>query len=137
MYDWWGKFEGFSFETIKSYVKYSTQKNRLPITYGLFLDNNIIGLYQFRQEDLFARPDIYPWLANVYIDKPYRNMGFGKFLLESVPENARKDLNFEEIYLYTEYSKLYEKFGWEFISEIDTFLDECRIQRLYRLIIKR
>jgi len=28
---------------------------------------------------------------------------------------------------------LYEKFGWNYVSEIDTYSKEPRIQRLYRL----
>lgn len=69
MYNWWGKRDGYSFEKVKCFMKHSMEKDRLPQTYGLFLDDKIIGMYQFTYEDLSVRPDIYPWLANVYIDK--------------------------------------------------------------------
>jgi len=39
----------------------------------LLLEIKLFGMYQFTYEDLFVRPDIYPWLANVYIDEEYRN----------------------------------------------------------------
>ncbi len=42
------------------------------------LDDNIIGMFQFTYEDLSVRPDIYPWLANVYIDEKYSKMGYGE-----------------------------------------------------------
>ena len=32
-------------------------------------------------------------------------------------------------------TSLYEKYGWQFVSEIDTYLPEQRMQRLYRLSI--
>ena len=131
MYDWWGKAENYSYEAVYSYMLHSLQEKRLPQTYGLFLDETLIGMYQFTMEDLFSRPDIYPWLANVYIDTTYRASGYGRFLLNSVKKTAEKE-ELKELYLFTTHEGLYEKFGWDFIQEIDTFL-EPRIQRLYRL----
>ena len=131
MYDWWGKAENYSYKAVYSYMLHSLQGKRLPQTYGLFLDETLIGMYQFTMEDLFSRPDIYPWLANVYIDKAYRAYGYGRFLLNSVKKTAEK-AGLKELYLFTTHEGLYEKFGWDFIQEIDTFL-EPRTQRLYRL----
>ena len=68
----------------KCFMKHSMMEKRLPQTYGLFLDGKIIGIYQFGYEDLSVRPDIYPWLANVYIDESYREKGYGRKLLETV-----------------------------------------------------
>lgn len=92
-------------------MKNSLQKNRLPQTYGLFLDGNIIGMFQFTYEDLSVRPDIYPWLANVYIDEKYRKMGYGRKLLDNVKNMAKENTNFNELFLYTKHIGLYEKFG--------------------------
>ncbi len=112
------------------------QKDKLPQTYGLFLNNKIIGMYQFTLKDLDVRTDIYPWLANVYIDKQYRKLGYGKILLESVIKNAKNIKDFKEIYLFTKHISLFEKFGFEFIELIDTYNEKDRIQRLYKLKIK-
>ena len=131
MYNWWGKSEGHHYEAVYAYMSHSLQEKRLPQTFGLFLDGTLIGMYQFTMEDLFPRPDIYPWLANVYIEEPYRGCGYGRFLLNSVKETAAK-AGLEELYLFTIHDNLYEKFGWTFVQEIDTFL-EPRIRRLYHL----
>lgn len=133
MYKWWGKDEMHTFEEIKNFVKHSLQENRLPQTYGAFINNEIVGMYQFSYEDLFVRPDIYPWLANVYVDEKYRNTGICRKLMESVKENALNNINSNELYLYTKHINLYEKFGWKCISDIDTYNKENKIQRLYRL----
>ena len=95
MYNWWGKRDGYSFEKVKCFMKHSMMKKRLPQTYGLFLDDKIIGIYQFGYEDLSVRPDIYPWLANVYIDEEYRGKGYGRKLLETVNEIAKKNMDFD------------------------------------------
>ena len=133
MYDWWGKAEGYTFEVMKCYMENSVQKDRFPYTYGLFLDDKLIGMYQIRLDDLFVRPDLYPWLANVYIDVAYRNNGYARLIMESIKANAQKCREFKELYLYTVHKGLYEKYGWEYICEIDTFLTNDRIQRLYKL----
>lgn len=103
MHEWWGIEDGYSQEEIECFMKNSFQKSRLPQTYGLFLDNKIIGIYQFTYEDLSIRSDIYPWFANVYIYKKYRNKGYAKIMLYTVIENAKKVLDFDELYLYTEH----------------------------------
>lgn len=102
-------------------MQHSMEDNRLPQTYGVFLDNEIIGMYQFAYDDLSVRPDIYPWLANVYIDEKYRGKGYGRRLLESVYDNAKENIDFNKLFLYTKHIGLYEKFGWNFIGEVDTF----------------
>lgn len=136
IYERWGEKENYTFEEIKCFMKHSMQKDRLPQTYGLFLDNRIIGMYQFTYEDLDVRPDIYPWLANVYIAKEYRKKGYGKNLLLNIKEKAKEKTPFKEIFLYTKYTGFYEKFGWTFVSEIDTYKEIPRVQRLYKLKLK-
>ncbi len=47
MYEWWGKDEMHTFEQVKEFVKYSLQEKRLPQTYGAFINDEIVGMYQF------------------------------------------------------------------------------------------
>ena len=136
MYNWWGKKDGYTFEGVKCFMKHSLLKKKLPKTYGLYLNDIIIGMFQLTLEDLDVRPDIYPWLANVYIDEKYRGKGYGRFLLESIKDIVKQELDWDEIFLYTKYKGLYEKFGWKYLYEIDTFNDESRIERLYKLNLK-
>lgn len=136
MYKWWGQDEGYTLDSVKCYINHSFQKERLPKTYGLFNDNRIIGMFQFTYSDLDIRPDIYPWLANLYVDEKYRNKGVAKILLKKINEIAKSELEFNELYLFTTHVGLYEKFGWEYVSELDTYIKTPRKQRLYRLNLK-
>ena len=135
MYKWWGEADGYTFEGVKCYLQHSFLKDRLPKTYGLFHNGRIIGMFQFTYEDLEVRPDIYPWLANLYVDEEYRNKGVARILLEKVNQIAKTSLNFNDVYLFTKYTGFYEKFGWDYISELDTHRENTRIQRLYKLDI--
>ena len=135
MYGWWGRRENYPREAVREYVLHSLSEKRLPQTYGLFAGGELAGMYQFTHADLFVRPDIYPWLANVYLEPRFRGVGLGRVLLESVRRNASA-AGLDELYLYTSHTGLYEKFGWEYAGELDTFL-EPRVQRLYRLEVRR
>lgn len=135
MYGWWGAREGYTREAVKESLLHSLNTDRLPMTFGLYRNGTLIGLYQFTNSDLFVRPDLTPWLANVYLDPAYRGKGFGRRLLSTVKENARAYLSVPALYLFTTHAGLYEKYGWRFEAEIDTHLAP-RIQRLYRLSLK-
>ena len=128
IYEWWGNNEAFTLEQIKVFLKNCMQKDRLPQTYGAFIRDSIIGMYQFTYEDLFVRPDIYPWLANVYVDEKYRGKGVCRKMLESVKGNAKQNTQVNELWLYTKHINLYDKFGWEYVGNIDTCIEEQRVK---------
>lgn len=134
MYSWWGEEEGYSREAVRVCMAHSLNENGLPQTFGLFSDEELIGMFQFTYSDLFVRPDIYPWLANVYIDPRFRGRGHGRKLLLSVPDRALA-AGLDELNLFTETKGLYEKFGWRFMGEFDSFL-KPRMRRLYKLELK-
>ena len=52
--------------------------------------------------------------------------------MESVEVQAKENLNFEELYLFTKHETLYEKFGWEFVSNIKTYKQNDSVQKLYK-----
>ncbi|MBQ1821375.1 MAG: GNAT family N-acetyltransferase [Clostridia bacterium] len=132
MYAWWGEREGYTREAVKDSLLHSLNRDRLPMTFGLYRKGMLIGMFQFTNSDLFVRPDLTPWLANVYLDPAFRGKGFGRYMLSTVKDRAKAHLRAGELFLFTKHIGLYEKFGWIFREEIDTHL-EPRIQRLYRL----
>ncbi|WP_312071160.1 GNAT family N-acetyltransferase [Anaerotignum propionicum] len=134
-YHWWGEQEGFSMDKMEAYVLHSLCEDRIPQTYILLADEELVGVYQLSVMDLDVRPDIYPWLINVYIDKPYRGKGYLNLLMQSAKENCRR-LGIKEIFLYTTHEGLYEKYGLRFKEEFDTFIEGNEIQRLYSWNIK-
>lgn len=135
MYGWWGQEEGYSRDEVRNCMARSFQDEGLPQTYGLFVDDALVGIYQFVLADLFVRPDLYPWLANVYVSPDLRGQGFGDELMRSVMSCARAALPFDGLYLYTTHRGFYERYGWSYMGDVDTFLAQ-RVQRLYRLDVR-
>ncbi|MEG0794807.1 MAG: GNAT family N-acetyltransferase [Bacilli bacterium] len=135
LYNWWGIDENYTKESIKCMLEHTINKNDLPKTYIMLENNTLIGMYQFLYDDLDIRPDLYPWLSNVFIDPTFRGKGYSKVLLNSVYNNALKS-NLKELYLYTTHTNFYEKFNFTYLGTIDTFKTKDRIQRLYNIKIK-
>lgn len=130
MYEWWGVEEKYKYDDVYTYMKNSFNKDRLPQTFIMYLDGKIIGMYQITYRDLFVKPNIYPWVANIYIDKEYRNKGYGKLLISSIGNIVKDNTTFDGLFLYTAHKNLYEKYGWECIEIID------KKNKLYKLYLK-
>jgi ribosomal protein S18 acetylase RimI-like enzyme len=136
MYDWWGKEENWSKEKVYAYMKASFNDKLLPMTIIAFNENKEeIGMCHVTMRDLDCRPDIYPYIANLYIDKKYRNKGICKYILDAAIKEA-KCIGLDRLYIYTEHVGLYEKYGWEFIGNVETYLIS-HIQRLYLYDLKQ
>jgi len=70
--------------------------------------------------DLASRPDLTPWLASVFVDRPHRGRGYAARLVRRV-EEAALAIGTETLWLYTPDAQgLYAKLGWEIAgSEVD------------------
>ena len=97
-------------------IKYGIINNTYPITIILLKDNELIGFYQIVGHDN-DNTSYTPWIANVYVLEEYRGLGYGRVLIESIPD-FMKELNIKTIYLHTRHINLYEKFGFEKYQEL-------------------
>ena len=135
-YDWWGVKAGCPFEQVEEFVGNSQQDgSRLPQLFVAVDDGTVVGVFAISMsDDLVSRPDVYPWLANVYVAEDRRGQGVGRFMLERV-RYAMKEIGLSELYLYTHHVGLYERFGWEFVENVNTYKRDSPVERLYRLRI--
>lgn len=130
MYEWWGEKEGYCIEEIAHMMAHSVNTMRLPQTYTIWLENQLVGMYQFSLHDLDCRPDLYPWLCNVYLIPEVRGKGILYEVMAQVKQSMIQ-MGWSNLYLFTTHTGLYEKLGWQFIEEIETFLPQAHWQRLY------
>ena len=132
-YRWWGIPRGETCQQVRYMMEHSVCTNRLPQTFVALEEGEPVGMFQFSMtDDLYGRPDLYPWLINVYVPEKHRGRNICRFMMEQVPETA-KNAGLETLYLYTSHVGLYEKFGWKFMEEVPTFRAESPLERLYRL----
>ena len=136
-YKWWGIRDGQSKEQVKYYLKHCISKkaNVIPQTYIAIENNKVVGMYCITMSDDIERPDLYPYIANGYVEERHRGKGIYRKLMETVKSNCKK-LGIHKIYCYTKHKGLYEKFDFKYIGKIPTFREDSKIERLYVVNIK-
>jgi len=69
------------------------------------------------ENDFHDRPDLAPNVCAVYTEKPYRGRGIAGRLLNFVCEDM-KACRIDTLYLVTDHTSFYEKYGWEFLCVV-------------------
>lgn len=87
----------------------------LPRWYLLILNDEIIGSYGLIENDLMIRKDLTPWLCALYVEEDQRGQGLGNRLLKHGRCEAGR-LGFSNVYLCTDHTGYYEKYGWDFLG---------------------
>ena len=73
----------------------------------------IIGGLGVIENDFHDRPDLTPNICAVYTEKAYRGQGVAGRLLGMAVEDLRQK-GISPIYLLTDHTGFYERYGWEF-----------------------
>lgn len=133
MLSWWGTREGYSREKMLTYLKHlACGGPGLPQFYILVEQERTVGAFQLSMSDIDVRPDLYPWLTNVYVEADSRGRGYLNGIMQTV-KAVMERLGLPRIYLYTYHNGLYERYGFRLITEFQTFITPDDIQRLYVL----
>lgn len=81
------------------------------------------------ENDFHDRNDLTPNVCAVYTEEAYRGKGIcGKLLNFVVADNKAKGLS--PIYLVTDHTNFYEKYGWEFLCMVKGE-GESKLSRMY------
>ena len=84
--------------------------------YGWYLcldGDKIVGGMGVIENDFHDRKDLAPNVCAVYTDKDYRCQGIAGHLLDFTVEDMRSN-GVSPIYLLTDHTGFYERYGWEF-----------------------
>ena len=65
------------------------------------------------ENDFHDRPDLSPNVCAVYTDEPYRGRGIARALIGTVCQDMA-GMGIDTLYLVTDHTGLYERYGWEF-----------------------
>jgi GNAT superfamily N-acetyltransferase len=85
-----------------------------------------IGTASLVRYDMAERPQLSPWLADVYVTPAFRRQGVGSAVVQRIIAEARA-LDVETLYLYTaDQQSFYARLGWslrERLYHVDTEVD--------------
>lgn len=85
----------------------------VPAWYVIMDGDKIISGVGVIQNDFHERKDLAPNVCGVYTDEEYRGLGLMRRLLDFLCEDlASKGI--DTLYLITDHTSLYERYGWEF-----------------------
>lgn len=109
----WGVPTEAYLECMEAYLKKETE-------YGWYLcmnDDKIVGGMGVIENDFHDRKDLTPNVCAVYTEKDYRCKGIAGHLLNMVVDDM-KSKGITPIYLITDHTDFYERYGWEFLCMV-------------------
>ncbi len=115
--DWFASKWGIDrIEYEKSFNDCLDKNESLPQWYLAIGENDeIIGGCGLIQNDFVDRTDLFPYLCALYVEERARGNALGARLLENARIDAGR-LGFEKLYLCTDHTSYYERYGWRHIA---------------------
>ena len=108
----WGRRAGATMAQMVAFVAGHTATSGINQCFVLLDGGTPAGTVTTEAEDLAARPDLSPWLANLVVDEAFRGRGHANRLVRHV-EAAFQAAGITPIYLNTEHAAgLYTRLGW-------------------------
>lgn len=107
-------------------------KAKKPLSQWYLLEKNdtIIGCAGLITNDFISRMDLYPWVCALFIDEKFRGNNYGSLLLEKAKIDSQK-AGFDSLYLCTDHTDYYERFGYKYIGQgYHPWNEESRIYEL-------
>lgn len=114
MAEWFHEKWGIPLEAyLKSMAECLDGKAPVPQWYVAVEGNKIIGGLGVIENDFHNRKDLTPNVCAVYVEEEYRCQGIAGRLLNFVCEDM-KSKHIKTLYLVTDHTSFYERYGWEF-----------------------
>ena len=96
--------------------------------FAAIANGKIVGMVTIMKSDYYPLPEIYPWISTLFVSEDYRGNRISEKLIDFANHYA-KDIGFRCTYIPTEYSGLYEKYGYRYVKDIVNYANG--IDRLY------
>jgi tRNA (cmo5U34)-methyltransferase len=100
----------------KSFSDCISKNERLPRWYlAIGRDGEIIGGGGLIRNDSINRSDLFPYLCSLFVEEKVRGNALGAMLLRKARIDGAR-LGFDKLYLCTEHTTYFEKYGWQYIA---------------------
>lgn len=94
-----------------------TQKERVPQWYVVMENDEIIGGTGVIENDFHERRDLTPNICALYVEEKHRRKGIAEKLLAFVCSDMSR-LGIDTLYLITDHTAFYERYGWKFLCMV-------------------
>jgi N-acetylglutamate synthase-like GNAT family acetyltransferase len=116
LWDEWRRDDGYSLEEAIARVAKRTSPSGPEQCFVLLVNSAAVATASLTHCDLPARPDLKPWLAEVFVKPRFRHRGFASRLVRCV-ETACRSAQISNIWLFTDSAAdLYSRLGWRAVG---------------------
>ena len=77
----------------------------------------VVGMASLLKTDYYPLPEIYPWVSCVFVEQEFRGNHISGRLIDAANRYA-KEQGFTKTYIPTEYTGLYERYGYTYVKDI-------------------
>ena len=102
----------------------------VPRWYIVVEKSSIIAGAGVIENDFHERKDLTPNICALFVEEEYRKRGIAGSLLERICDEFYTE-GIETMYLITDHTSFYERYGWEFMCMVKE-AGEDRMTRMYR-----
>ena len=116
-FDEWSYLKpGATLEDKKRYLESNCGRKGVPSFVIALEGGELIGSASLVAQDMDSRPELGPWLADVFVKPAHRRRGIATLLIRRVEEEARS-AGISRLFLYTPNADaLYRRLGWETVE---------------------
>ena len=130
MAEWFHEKWGIPLEAyLESMNECLNGKTIVPQWYVAVKGDKIIGGLGIIANDFHNRKDLSPNVCAVYVEEEYRCQGIAGKLLNFVCEDM-KNKGIKTLYLVTDHTSFYERYGWKFLCMVQSDGEE-EMTRMY------
>lgn len=126
---WFHQKWGIPKEAYVESMEESLQEDAVPQWYVMMKDEKIIAGLGVIENDFHDRKDLTPNVCAVYVEEEYRGQGLAGEMLRFVCEDM-KAKGIDTLYLLTDHTGFYERYGWEFFCMVQGDGEE-EMSRMY------
>ncbi len=123
--------ENFSWVDVKEHtvrVLKNWEFEEWETPFAAIINGQIVGMVTIMKSDYYPLPEIFPWISTLFVSEEYRGNRISGKLIDCANQYA-KELGFSCTYIPTEYTGLYEKYGYRYVKDIVNYGNG--IDRLY------
>ena len=85
--------------------------------FAAVLDGKIVGMASVMKTDYYPMPEVFPWVSSLFVSEEYRGHRISGELI-ACANRYLKGLDFERSYIPSEFSGLYEHYGYRYLRDI-------------------
>jgi GNAT superfamily N-acetyltransferase len=121
-YNLWYRARAIDYDVLIKSYRQRTTMNSIPLAWAAVEESMPVGMASLKNDDLWARKDLNPWLASLYVVPEFRRRGIAEGLVSAVTGKAR-ELNYRRIYLFLDakdeahLAEYYQGRGWRYLED--------------------